>query len=202
MGSIIETLKKLKNSFPWLWDVIEYLNGLFIKMAYGRRLHKSVDASLNQQSDYQYRRLNLNDADKLVQFICEQPDGYDIYFKPHRFDLKTFKRVLSCGTYVLIGAFDGERLIGYCFIRFFANKSAFRGKIVDIKYQGRGIAKQMGQIMTQIASDLDFRVYATISKSNVASLQSAKAGSKIKVIKELPDDYLYIEILKDPNYVS
>mgnify|MGYP003310122073 FL=1 len=60
----------------------------------------------------------------------------------------------------------------------------------------------MGQIMTNIASEAGFRVYATISKSNVASLQSAKAGSKIKVIKELPDDYLYIEILKDPNYVS
>ncbi len=202
MSNLIDILKKLKNSCPWLWDAIEYVNGLFVKIVYGRRLNKLVNETLNQPSYYRYRRLYRNDAARLVQFIDEQPEGFDLYFKPHKFDIRTFKHVLSSGTYVLIGAFDAEKLIGYCFIRFFVNKSAFRGKIVDANYRGLGIAKQMGKIMTQIASELGFRVYATISKSNVASLQSAKSGSQIKVIKELPDNYLYIELLRDSNYVS
>ena len=202
MSGLVEILKKIKSVFPWLWDAIEFANGLFIRLFWGRRLNRSIERSLSQEYQYQYRELKENDAEGLVQLINEQPEGFDTYFKPHTFDLKTFRRVLSSGTYVLIGSFDGDKLIGYCFIRFFLNKSAFRGKIVDKRYQGRGVAKQMGQIMTNIASEAGFRVFATISKSNVASIQSAKSGAQIKVIKELPDDYLYIEILKDINYDS
>ena len=74
------------------------------------------------------------------------------------------------------------------------NKSAFRGKIVDREFQGRGIAKEMGVMMSRIASNAGFRVYATISKDNVASLRSAQHGSSVEVIRELPDNYLYVEI--------
>lgn len=203
MSTILEKLKKLKYSYPWLWNIIESINGLLIKALYGQQLKRSITQSLKQVSgQYVYRCMYLADADKLLQFINAQPDGFDTYFKPHAFDLKTFRRVLSNGTYILIGSFDDDKLIGYCFIRFFVNKSAFRGKIVDKKYQGIGIAKQMGQIMTNIAADAGFRVYATISKYNVASMQSAKSGAQIRVIKELPDDYLYIEIMKDRNHDS
>lgn len=202
MSGLVEILKKIKSMFPWLWDAIELVNGLFIKLFWGRRLHQSVESSLSIEYQYKYRALIKKDAESLVQFINEQPEGFDTYFKPHDFNLKAFRRVLSNGTYVLIGSFDEDKLVGYCFIRLFLNKSAFRGKIVDKRYQGRGIAKQMGQIMTNIAADAGFRVFATISKANVASMESAKSGAQIKIIKELPDDYLYIEILKDRNHDS
>ena len=201
---MLNLLKYIKQSCPWIWYVIEYFNGLLIKLFYGQRIKLAVQDALSAKDVilYEYRQLQPEDTGILLELISNQPVGFDKYFSPHPFDFKNFQRVLSNGTFVLIGAFDNNDLVGYCFIRFFVNKSAFRGKIVDYKYQGRGIAKQMGQIMTNIASEAGFRVYATISKSNVASLQSAKAGSKIEVIKELPDNYLYIEILKDPNYVS
>ena len=48
--------------------------------------------------------------------------------------------------------------------------------------------------MSKIASNAGFRVYATISKDNVSSLKSAKYGSSIEIIKELHDNYLYVEI--------
>ena len=127
--------------------------------------------------------------------IDRQPEGFDKYFKPHAFDLNTYRKVLKNKTYLLIGAFDEEILIGYCFIRFVANKSAYRGKIVDRAYQGRGIAKQMGVIMTEIALGAGFRLFATISKKNVASMKSSNAVNEIRIIKELPDDYVYIEYL-------
>lgn len=199
MSLIVNLLKYVKKSCPWIWYLIEYLNGLLIKVFYGKKIKHAIQAAISVKSDmvYGYRQLQSEDTSLLLEFISNQPDGFDKYFTPHPFDLKNFQRVLTNGTYVLVGAFDDKELVGYCFMRFFVNRSAFRGKIVDYTYQGRGIAKQMGQIMTNIAADAGFRVYATISKLNVASLQSAKYGAQIRVIKELADDYLYIEILTD-----
>ena len=188
-------LKKVKQWLPWVWDMIEYLNGRCVRLLHGRKIDSAIDAALRSvDSEYAYKKLTKTHVEQLVQFISQQPAGFDTFFKPHGFTAKDFKRVLTNGTFILIGVFDGEKLIGYCFIRFFINKSAFRGKIVDKEYQGRGIAKQMGLIMSKIASNAGFRVYATISKDNVASLKSAKYGSSIEVIKELPDNYLYVEI--------
>ena len=195
-------LKKLKNSFPWMWNAVEWCNGILISLFFGGKIRKSADAASDVEGICRYRRLDVQDAGLLVSLIKRQPDGFDRYFKPHPFDIDTFRRILGNSTYLLMGAFDGEELVGYCFMRFFINKSAFRGKIVDKEYQGRGIAKQMGVMMTKIASDAGFKVYATISRENVASLQSARHGSQIKVMEELPDDYLYVQILPDDRYVS
>lgn len=195
MSSVVSLLKKIKQYLPWMWDVIEYLNGRCVRLFYGRRIDRSVQNALDKvTSQYQHRRLKKEDAYQLFEFINRQPAGFDKFFKPHGFAKKDFKRVLTNGTFVLIGTFDNDKLTGYCFIRFFMNKSAFRGKIVDREFQGRGIAKEMGVMMSRIASNAGFRVYATISKDNVASLRSAQHGSSVEVIRELPDNYLYVEI--------
>lgn len=195
MSNIVSLFKNIKKHLPWVWDMIEYLNGRCVRLFHGRSIDSAIDAALySVDSEYAYKRLSKSHVEQLVLFISQQPAGFDTFFKPHGFTAKDFKRVLTNGTFILIGVFDGSHLVGYCFIRFFINKSAFRGKIVDNEYQGRGIAKQMGLIMSKIASNAGFRVYATISKDNVASLKSAKYGSSIEVIKELPDNYLYVEI--------
>lgn len=192
----IEFLKKVKTSCPWIWDLIEGCNGVVVSFLYGNKIREATaDALKNVESPYRFRQLLVGDAELLVGFINRQPEGFDKFFKPHAFDLKTFGKVLKNRTYSLIGCFDGDNLIGYCFIRFVANKSAYRGKIVDKAYQGRGIAKQMGILMTKIALGAGFRLFATISKANVASMQSSKAVNDIRIIKELPNDYVYIEYL-------
>lgn len=191
---IIELLKKIKTSCPWIWQFVEGCNGISIGILYDDKIKKATANTLNNvESAFTYRVLKGDDAEMLVEFIKRQPEGFDQFFKPHAFDLKTFRRVLKNKTYSLIGTFDGDKLIGYCFIRFVVDKSAYRGKIVDKAYQGRGIAKQMGVIMTEIALNAGFRLYATISKKNVASMKSSNAVNEIRIIKELPDDYVYIE---------
>ncbi len=193
---LIEFLKKVKNRCPWIWEMIERCNGIVVGFLYGKRIGEATaDALKNVESPYRFRQLMVGDAEMLVDFIHRQPEGFDKFFKPHAFDLKTFRRVLKNHTYSLIGCFDEDKLIGYCFIRFVANKSAYRGKIVDRAYQGRGIAKQMGIVMTKIALNAGFRLFATISKKNVASMKSSSAVNDVRIIKELPDDYVYIEYL-------
>ena len=57
----------------------------------------------------------------------------------------------------------------------------------------------MGKLMTDICLLLNFRVFATISKKNVKSMASSQAVNRIRIIKELPDDYLYVEYLLKDN---
>lgn len=193
---VLELLKFIKVKFPFIWNFIERINGIVVTFLFGGKIESETEKAVNNVlSEYTLRSLLKDDAHALVDFITQQPEGFDKFFKPHDFDLKSYKRVLSCGTYKLIGCFDGNKLVGYCFIRFVANKSAYRGKIVDSQYQGKGIAKQMGILMTKIAINSGFHLYATISKDNIASLQSSKAVNDIRIIKELPDNYVYIEYL-------
>lgn len=195
MSKIVSLFKSIKKHLPWAWNSIEWLNGRCVRLLYGHKIDSAINNALgNVDSQYAYKKLYKSHAEQLVKFIAQQPSGFDTFFKPHGFTAKDFVRVLTNGTFSLIGVFDNDDIIGYCFIRFFINKSAFRGKIVDKEYQGRGIAKQMGLIMSKVALNAGFRVYATISKNNVASLKSAEYGSCVEVIKEMPDNYLYVEI--------
>ena len=67
--------------------------------------------------------------------------------------------------------------------------------MVDVNFQGRGIAKNMGRIMTDVALGAGFRLFATISKDNLSSLASSKAVNEIRIVAELDNNYIYIEYL-------
>jgi hypothetical protein len=196
---MLEFIKKIKSSCPRIWNVIEWGNGLMIRVFYGKRIDEAVARNSAFVGGYDYRRLTKIDAVSLSEFISRQPEGFDKFFKPYSFDERTFRRLLGNGSYLFVGAYDGDTLVAYCFVRLFVNKSAFRGYIVDSSYQGKGISKQMGKIMTNFADEIGFRSFATISKANVASLKSQKAGAEVRVVRELQDDYLYVEIVKANN---
>lgn len=88
-----------------------------------------------------------------------------------------------------------NQIVGYVFLRCFFNGKCFRGKMVDYRWRGKGIAVLLGEVSTEIASVLRLRMFGTISKKNAASLYSSQASNDIKIVEELPDDYLYIEYL-------
>ena len=92
---------------------------------------------------------------------------------------------------------DGNKLIGYFFLRFFMNRHSFTGYLVDYNYQGQGIARKMGRAMFRIAWTNHFRTFTTVSRNNSRALAAYRAINDFKVVKELPDNYIYIEYLKD-----
>lgn len=93
-----------------------------------------------------------------------------------------------------------NRIVGYMFMRCFFNGKCFRGKMVDYRWRGKGIAILLGELSTDIATLLRLRLFGTISKDNVSSMRSSQASNEIKVIEELPNDYLYIEYLPKQEY--
>lgn len=185
----------IKQKFPFIWDFIQTINGLIITVLYRHKIENSIIVAFNkiENNDFIYRKVERSDLSKLIELIQQQPHGFDAFFKPHGFDEFTLNKIFKNKSFLMLGAFDGDKIIGYFFIRYFANKSSFRGKIVDINYQGKGIAKKMGIIMTEISLGAGFRLFATISKQNLSSIASSKAVNKINVIKDLKDGYLLVE---------
>lgn len=178
-----------------MWNLIDILNSYITILLYGKKIEFSITRVLNDYNsgNIKYRVLCKGDIWLLIDMITRQYEGFDKYFKPHDFGAKTLGRLCKNSSFLMLGAFDEDKLVGYFFIRFFANGKAFRGKMVDVDYRGKGIAKQMGIIMTEIALGAGFSLFATISKANFASIASSEAVNKITVIKELPDDYIYVQ---------
>lgn len=172
------------------------MNSTIFNLLYGRKLKKCIPTLLEEYSkEYSFKLLNEQDLFGLCTFFTKQPPSSFEYFKPHGFDLTSLSKKIHDKSFVMIGAFKEKELVGYCFLRCFFNKQSFRGKIVDPKYQGHGIAKQMGLLTTAICHELGFRLFATISKDNIKSIASSKAVNIVRVIKELPNKYLYVEYL-------
>ena len=190
----------LKHKCAFIWTIVEWFNSMLFNVRYGKKLKKVVAKTLQEQNNgFRYALLEQKDAENLCAFFQRQPEEMFKYFKPHAFDLKTLKRKIKDKAFITIGCFDGDLLIGYCFIRCFVNGKAFRGKIVDVNYQGHGIAKKMGAMLSEICYSSGLRLFGTISKDNLASMQSSKEVNEIRIVEELPDDYLYIEYLPKAN---
>lgn len=193
---MVKLLIYIKHHLSFIWSWIEMGNDILFNLLYGKRLNDNLGKLLKKyESEYSYRLLRDSDMTVLSDFFSNQPENAFIYFKPHAFDVYSLKRKNKDHSFIMIGVFAGQQLIGYCFLRCFFNKQAFRGKIVDVKYQGRGIAKQIGHLTTEVCQLLGFKLFATISKDNVKSIASSKAVNEVRVVKELPNDYLYVEYL-------
>ena len=96
--------------------------------------------------------------------------------------------------YILEG---GDTIVGYFFLRSFFWGKCFRGRMVDIDWRGKGIGTLMNRVMNSIGFGLGMRIFETVSKENVASYKSAIAASRCKVIKEMDNNDMYIEVINN-----
>ena len=185
----------IKDKFPFVWRVVEFLNSLLFYLFYRRKL-SSIDKVLEcYQQEYIVRLASLNDVDALVLFFEKQPIEAFRFFNPHSFDAKTISRLIKSKAYLFFVVLKEKQIVGYFFLRCFFNGKCFRGKIVDYRWRNRGIAKLMGKVSTDVAVHLGLRIFGTISKDNVASMASSSAVNEIKIIEYLPNDFVYIEYL-------
>lgn len=189
----------LRDSFPWLWDLIGFINSWLFGIRYGEKT-KQIPLILNTYSHdslkFGFQKLNKDNVRALVSMFNEQPEDAFEFFKPHRFDEKTLKNLAkdkSFLAYVVISAGDNHhaQCVGYFFLRSFFWGKAFRGYMTDYRWRGRGISKLMNQCADDICSLLDIPCYGSISPENQGSMKSAH----IKILNTLANGDYYVQYL-------
>ncbi len=187
----------LKDKLIWLWNVVEWINSVLFSLIYIKRLKGFAFSFIPE--GYEIVPLKNISAEKMVAFFNHQPDEAYTYFHPHSFDVKSIGRLQGNKAflgYVLLDKTNGN-IAGYCFNRCFFHGLGFRGRMVDIDYRGKGLGIAMNKILNEVGFGIGLRLFETVSKDNLASYRSALSASNVRVVKELPNNELYLEIIKD-----
>lgn len=190
----------LRDKFSWLWNIIEWINGVIFYIRYGKKLN-NLNANLNNNKvvpeGYEIVPIKSISTNDLVSFFMHQPKEAYTYFRPHGFDAKSIKLLQGNKAflgYVLKDKINGA-IAGYCFNRCFFHGQGFRGRMVDIDYRGKGLGTAMNKILNEVGFGIGLRLFETVSKDNIASYRSAMSASDVEVVKELEHNELYLEII-------
>lgn len=185
----------LRDKLSWLWNIIEWFNGVVFYMRYGRKLKAFAFTTVPE--GYDISLIRDIQTSELVAFFEQQPEEAYTYFRPHGFDAKSIKllqRNKAFLGYVLKDKTNGA-IAGYCFNRCFFHGQGFRGRMVDIGYRGKGLGTAMNKILNEVGFGIGLRLFESVSKDNVASYKSALSASNVKVVKEMNNSELFLEIM-------
>jgi len=188
----------IKHRLGFLWRIIEWGNGILFSMMYRSRLEEVLKGVFEEVSNthYTFRKLTRPDLALLHDMLSSQNDGDLEYFKPHGFDMGSLEQQLENPSFLMMGAFDGEKMAGYFFLRFFANKKCFVGRLTDKDYRGKGIGRTMNRIMYETAWRMGFRCLSTISRNNTLVMKAHAENRNMVVLKELAGDYMLVEFVR------
>lgn len=187
----------LRDKLTWLWNIIDWVNGLVFSLRYGGILK---DLALKEIPEG-YKIVTIEDVatEHMVEFFNHQPEEAFTFFRPHGFDARSIKRLQKNGAFLGYVMFDKSngQIAGYCFNRCFFHGVGYRGRMVDINYRGKGLGTALNKILNEVGFGIGLRLFETVSKDNVASYKSALSASNVKVVKEMPNNELYLEILPE-----
>jgi hypothetical protein len=202
--SVTGLLIRLKHRHPNIWHLVEWGNARVVNILYGAKLRRSADEALEPKHRDGYRvvPLSSDEAAQLSGFLQAQPRERMRYFNPHAFDERGCKRALAnpafraFGIYATRGDAD-DKLVGYFFLRCFATRRSFVGRILDASVDGQGLGRLMNQVLYQTAWEAGFRVMTTVSRHNEMVMRSHRNNSHAKLLRELPNEYLLVEFLPE-----
>lgn len=189
----------VKHRLPLIWRIIESLNSVLFKLLHRDRLKREASQCFEEfkLDGYEFRALHHDDLEGLFTLLKRQKEGRLDYFKPHGFDRKSLAQVYADPAFLMFGVFSGAELVGYFSLRCFWNRRAFVGRLIDEAHERKGIGRVMNSILYNTAWKSDFRCHTTISKRNAMVMRSHAKDPNVKILKELPNDYLLIEFIRD-----
>ena len=188
----------IKHHLEFIWNFIEWINEGLVHILYAKKIDLKLNELLPLASadSFVSRKLVLSDAPLLYHLIHAQNPSDLKYFKPHKFDLISIRKQLKKKSFLMMGTFDEDKLIGYFFLRFFFNKKCFVGRLTDANYRGKGVGKIMNELMYGIAWGINFRCLSTVSKNNHFVMQAHQHNNAVKILKELSNGFILIEFIK------
>lgn len=186
----------VQEKLPWAWNMVEWGNEAVFVLQHHKTL-KELPVVLERYTDrFRVSIAGVKDVPALAEFFEQQPEDAFNFFKPHEFNEKTLFQLAKRKSFLMFIFKDGEVVVGYFFLRCFFIGKAFLGKMVDFRFQRKGIGKQMCCCAMDVATMLGMRLFETISKDNLASLYSTQNVLDVIVIEEMDNGYLYIEDLR------
>lgn len=191
----------IKGKCIFLWNAIEWGNASLFALIYKETL-KSVSERLDKIGNeaFTISAAQESDVSRLVVFFAEQPERVLEFFNSYRINEKSILKILTNKVYQTFVVVKDGRVVGYFFIRLFANGKCSHIGMADHKTIGRGVGKLMAKAFEEIVTFAGFSAVASISLENFISLNSAKAASDVRIIKILDNRYYYIECTpKDTN---
>jgi len=196
---IIRILLYIKHKLPFIWKFVDWLNASLFRILYNKKFKTIVQTAFERHyfSSFESHTLLHPDIPALRDLIQRQTPERLTYFQPHDFDEKSLSRLVENPSFLMMGVFDGARMVGYFFLRCFWNKKCFVGRLIDNDYEGKGIGSAMNLIMYEIAWNMGFRCLSTISRHNSAVMKSHSRNPNMIVLKELDNDYLLVEFVRN-----
>lgn len=175
---------------------MEWGNGLLFSFRYPR-LRAIASRILHEQHhpEFDYSLVAESDLDSLVSFFAAQPAERFTHFKPHKFDRRDLSRLLRNDAFLMmkITRRSSGAIIGYFFLRCFFIGKAFHGLMADWQCRGLQLGASMWEISEHICRESGLKMFATVSASNLPSLNSASRGTDVSIVETLPNGYYLIE---------
>ena len=82
----------LRERFPWVWEMIEQLNGWLFACRYSSGLRHDMGVNC-KDFNFKVVRLSPLNVNLAVDFFKAQPDEAFEFFRPHAFDRKSLLRL-------------------------------------------------------------------------------------------------------------
>lgn len=187
-----------RDRLPFIWDLIDRLNSWLFSMRFGGRLGEveaGILARYGEDCGMKIVPMREVSVEDLAAFFASQPEEAFTFFKPHGFDAKSLKKLQRNRSFLAYVLLDSGRIAAYCFIRSFFMGKGFRGRMVGIDHRGCGLGTLMNRLLNDVGFGIGLRLFETVSKRNEASYRSAMSASDVKVVEEMEDDVLYLEII-------
>lgn len=177
----------LQAKCPWMWDRVEALNAAICGVKIGER------RKLQEVMSDGVRLVDVNDASKLADFFARQPEESYRWFRPHAFDEATMRKLLGRKSYIIYVQEEDGEIVGYAFLRCFANGKSFLGKMVDVNHQGKGVCTTLCKVGMDLATKTGFRMFESINKANIGSMKASQKACDVLILEELEDGDVLIE---------
>ncbi len=195
---MISILVLIKHSCPRLWQLVETLNGRLFALHYPD--FKPMASELLGScvsTKFRFSIVSRCDLPDLEALYKSASPGYLRYFSPHAFDQATLSRLYANQSFLMMKAIDCEsgRLAGYFFLRGFFIGKAFHGLFVDEKFSRQGLGSAMWRVSQQICEKCGINMCATISRDNQPSMRSAVNGTRVEVLEQLDNNFVYVKCL-------
>lgn len=184
---LYELAHTIQAKAPWIWEGVEMLNAAWCGLKIGDR------KKLGDGLPGHVRIADINDAGRLADFFARQPEESFKWFRPHAFDEATMRILLGRKSYIIYVQEEDGEIVGYAFLRCFANGKSFLGKMVDVNHQGKGVCTTLCKVGMDLATRTGFRMFESINKANIGSMRASQKACDVLILEELEDGDVLIE---------